>query len=199
MKKARDNDSVETNKLAEKIGNVIFGLIGEIPQSDKKEALDPETRARELISTASLKAAAISGALALPPGPIGIITIIPDLTLIWRLQAQLVSDIAAIFRKSPRLTQETMLYCLFRHFAAQAVRGLIGKVGTKIGVGRASLKAIHQALKKIGIKIAQRVAGRGIARFLPLIGALGVAGYAYYDTGQVGETAYKYFSKDPVG
>ncbi|MBI4490669.1 MAG: hypothetical protein HY694_16415 [Deltaproteobacteria bacterium] len=46
------------------------------------------------------------------------------------------------------------------------------------------------------IEIAQRVTGRSIARLLPLIGALGVAGYAYYDTAQVGQTAIVFFSKE---
>jgi hypothetical protein len=31
---------------------------------------------------------------------------------------------------------------------------------------------------------------------LPAIGALAVAGYAYYDTEQVGHTAIEFFSKD---
>jgi hypothetical protein len=31
---------------------------------------------------------------------------------------------------------------------------------------------------------------------LPAIGALAVAGYAYYDTEQVGQTAIEFFTKD---
>ena len=44
------------------------------------------------------------------------------------------------------------------------------------------------------MKIAQRALGKGITRWLPVIGVVGVAGYAYYDTAQVGATALEMFS-----
>jgi hypothetical protein len=37
--------------------------------------------------------------MALPPGPLGLATVIPDLLAIWKLQQQLVADIAAVFGK----------------------------------------------------------------------------------------------------
>jgi hypothetical protein len=58
----------------------------------------------------------------------------------------------------------------------------------------------QQVLKKvaeaIGVKIARRVVGEGLTRWLPVIGVVGVAGYAYYDTAQVGSTALEMFSGD---
>ena len=129
----------------------------------------------------------------MPPGPLGIITILPDLVGIWRLQAQLVSDIAAVYGVKASLTQETMLYCLFRHAAAQVIRDLVSRIGERIVVQRASLRLIE---RRIGVEITRRIAGRGIVRLLPLIGALGVAGYAYYDTAQVGQTAIDFFSSE---
>jgi hypothetical protein len=56
----------------------------------------------------------------------------------------------------------------------------------------------NQVLKKvaeaIGLKITRRVMGKGLTRWLPVIGVVGVAGYAYYDTAQVGSTALDMFS-----
>jgi hypothetical protein len=49
--------------------------------------------------------------------------------------------------------------------------------------------------KKVGIRITQRVIGKGVSRWLPIVGALGVAGYAYYDTGQVAHTAIDLFQQ----
>jgi hypothetical protein len=46
------------------------------------------------------------------------------------------------------------------------------------------------------VKLVYRVARRGFWRWMPAIGALAVAGYAYYDTLQVGQTALEFFSKD---
>jgi hypothetical protein len=35
-----------------------------------------------------------------------------------------------------------------------------------------------------------------VSRWLPIIGALGVAAYAYYDTGKVAENAIEFFSSE---
>lgn len=179
--------------LVGRVFDSIEAIIAEIPASHEREDNHPELRGRELTKAAALKAATISGALALPPGPLGIITILPDLVGIWRLQAQLVSDIAAVYGVKASLTQETMLYCLFRHAAAQVIRDLVSRIGERIVIQRASVRLIE---RRIGIEITRRIAGRGLVRLLPLIGALGVAGYAYYDTAQVGQTAIDFFSTE---
>ena len=49
--------------------------------------------------------------------------------------------------------------------------------------------------QKVGVRITQRVIGKGVSRWLPIVGALGVAGYAYYDTGQVAHTATELFQQ----
>jgi hypothetical protein len=38
--------------------------------------------------------------------------------------------------------------------------------------------------------------GKGLARFIPVVGAVGVAGYAYFDTMQVAKTAIDLFQRD---
>jgi hypothetical protein len=141
----------------------------------------------------------ISGSLALPPGPLGLITILPDLYAIWRVQAHLVADIAAVYSKTVFLTEETMLFSLFRHAAAQAVRDLIVRAGERVLVERPTLRTLQRISAKIGAKTTQRILGRGASRWVPIVGALGVAGYAYYDTRAVGQTAMDLFSKDIDG
>jgi len=128
-----------------------------------------------------------------------LITILPDLYAIWRIQAQLVADIAAVYGKTGFLTQETMLFCLFKHAAAQAVRDLIVRAGERVLIKTPTLRASQRILEKIGAKTTQRALGRGASRWVPIVGALGVAGYAYYDTGAAGQTAMDLFSKDIDG
>ena len=41
------------------------------------------------------------------------------------------------------------------------------------------------------MSLTQRVAGTTASRWLPLVGAMAVAGYAYFDTLQVAKTAVK--------
>jgi len=186
----------QENALLEKLFTVLFKVINEIPSSAEKSSSEANARARKLTAEAALKAAAISGALALPTGPLGWLTILPDLAAIWRLQAQLVADIGAVFGKRGKLTEESLIYCLFRHAAAQAVRDLVTRMGERIVVQRVSIRATENVLARIGVKLAHRVARRGFWRLLPAIGALAVAGYAYYDTEQVGHTAIEFFSND---
>lgn len=186
----------QERELLDKLFSILLKVIHEIPTSAEKETSEALIRARKLISETSFKAAAISGALALPVGPLGWLTILPDLAAIWRLQAQMVADIGSLFGKSGKLTEESMIYCLFRHAAAQVMRDLVTRMGQRIVVQRASLRVAENVLEGIGIKIVQRVARGGLWRLLPAIGALAVAGYAYYDTEQVGQTAIELFSKD---
>ena len=106
----------------------------------------------------------------------------------------MVADIAAIYGKSATLTQEQMLYCLFRHAAAQAVRDLVVRVGNRAIVQRATLRALQTAAERVGVKVTQRALGSAAARWIPIVGAVGVGAYAYFDTAQVARTAIELFS-----
>ena len=188
--------ALQERELLDKLFHILFKVVHEIPTSTEKETTEALMRSRKLISEASFKAAAISGALALPVGPLGWLTILPDLAAIWRLQAQMVADIGAVFGKQGKLTEKSMIYCLFRHATAQVVRDFVTRMGQRVVVQRGSLRAAENVLESIGIKLVHRVARGGLWRFLPAIGALAVAAYAYYDTEQVGQTAIEFFCKD---
>ena len=188
--------ALQERQLLDKLFRILLKVIHEIPTSTEKETSEALIRSRKLISEASFRAAAISGALALPSGPLGWLTILPDLAAIWRLQAQMVADIGAVFGKKGKLTEESMIYCLFRHAAAQVMRDLVTRMGERVVVQRGSLRVAENVLESIGIKLVHRVARGGLWRLLPAIGAVAVAGYAYYDTEQVGHTAIEFFSKD---
>ncbi|NIM99403.1 MAG: hypothetical protein GTO24_15440 [candidate division Zixibacteria bacterium] len=186
----------DKEEVINKVTEFIENIIADIPLSKEKPSDDPEKRCRELISSAALRAAAVSGSLAIPPAAIGLLTILPDLVAIWRIQAQLVSDIAAAFDKGGDLDQRVMIYCLFRHAAAQALRDILIRVGNRLIVKRSSLRVIQRILRQIGFKITQRIAGRAASRWLPIVGAVGVAAYAYFDTAHVGKTAVNTFKKE---
>lgn len=50
--------------------------------------------------------------------------------------------------------------------------------------------------RKIGIKLSQKAIGKGLSRWLPIVGAVGVGGYAYYDTAQIASTAIELFEQE---
>ena len=178
------------------IAAAILDSIGRVPNSEERKSADAATRAREITSATATKAALIAGSLALPPGPLGWLTILPELVAVWKLQAQMVADIASSYGKKAYLTREQMLYCLFRHTAAQAVRDLVVRVGERFLVRRTSVRALQGIANRVGIRITQRAIGRGVARWVPVVGALGVGAYAYFDTGHVGRTAIDLFERE---
>jgi len=171
-------------------------FLSEIPETTEPESGTPEERAREIARTAAIKAALLAGGLALPPGPLGYLTVLPDLVAIWKIQAQMVADVAGAFGKGMYLGREQMLYCLFRHAAAQAMLDIVVRVGERVLIRRPALRVVQQVLRRVGVRITQRLAGGAIARWLPIVGALGVGAYAYYDTGQVAETAIDLFQRE---
>ncbi|MCX6864954.1 MAG: hypothetical protein NTV46_01805, partial [Verrucomicrobia bacterium] len=81
-------------------------LATSIPPSEEPWSAKPGQRAREIVRGAGLKAGAMSAGLALPPGPLGLLTVIPDLLKVWQIQQQMVADVAACFGKSAQLSRQ---------------------------------------------------------------------------------------------
>ena len=181
---------------APRIATAILKFVSKIPASRELASQTPAAVARGKANHAAAKAAIASGAIALPPGPIAWLTILPELVAVWKIQSQLVADIAAIYGKRASLTQEQMVYCLFRHTAAQVFRDLIVRVGERVVVRRASLRVMQSIAEKIGVKVTQQALGKGLSRWIPIIGAIGIGAYAYYDTAQVAATAIDLFERD---
>lgn len=197
MAKNKEVVSVDsTSDVPSKVASVILGFVGKIPNSKQTASRTPAESARSVAHGASAMAATAAATLALPPGPLGWLTILPEMVAVWKIQAQMVADIAALSGKTATLTQEQMLYCLFKHSAAQAVRDLIVQMGERVLVKRASLRVMQEVAQKVGLRVTQRAIGKGLSRWLPIIGALGVGAYAYYDTAQVARTAIELFERE---
>jgi hypothetical protein len=186
----------DNSQVVSRTADALLDFLGNVPISTKIKGNNPEQEAHGAAKAAAVKASLAAGTLALPPGPLGWLTILPEMIAIWKIQAQLVADIAAIYGKTAILSQEQMIYCLFRHSAAQAVRDLVVRVGERVLVKPLSLQGFQKIAQKIGIKVTERTIGKGVSRWLPIIGAVGVAGYAYYDTTQVAKTAIDFFSSN---
>jgi hypothetical protein len=176
------------------ITRVILDIVGQVPATREPPSATPKQRSLEIARAASVKAAAISGAMTLPPGPLGLLTVLPDLYSVWRIQAQMVADIAAAYGRSNELSQNQMLYCLFRHAAAQLFRDLVTRVGERFLFQRVSLRLIQSIARHLGVRLSQRVITQSISRWMPVVGAIGMAGYAAWDTHTVGQTAIEVFS-----
>ncbi|MDC6171408.1 hypothetical protein, partial [Paucibacter sp. XJ19-41] len=147
---------------------------------------------------AASKAALAAGALALPPGPLGWLTVVPEMMTVWRIQAQLVADVAALYGRSAELGQAQMLYCLFRHTAAQALRDLAVRVGERLLVRPLAAASLSRVAVALGLQLSQRAVAKSVGRWVPLLGAAGVSAYAYYDTLKVAQAAQELFESESV-
>lgn len=172
---------------------VLLGVVGQIPNARVRRSRQPGDDARRLATRAALKAALTAGSLALPTGPLGWLTVLPEMRAVWKIQAQLVADIAALHGRKSELTQEQVLYCLFRHSASAALRDLLVRVGDRFVVGRAPAWLLQLVARKIAARVLRRVAGTGLARWLPVAGAIGVGAFAYRETARVGINALELF------
>ena len=176
----------------------ILDLVLTVPPTAEPALPLPAKRAQSISRSAARKASVLSGSLALPPGVLGWLTVLPELVGVWKLQAQMVSDIAGVYGKQSALGREHMLYCLFKHVAAQLFRDVVVRVGERVVVQQTTVKVLQTLAQQLGIRVAQMALHKGVARFVPLAGAVGVGAYAYFDTLQVAKTAVELFEREMV-
>ena len=184
--------------VRDKTAQAILGLVVNVPQSREatvENQAGATARSQAIARVAARKASVLAGSMALPPGPLGWITFLPELVAVWRLQGQMVADIASVHGKSASLTREHMMYCLFKHVSAQALRDLMVRVGERFLVQKASGALMQNIAQKLGVQLTQKLVSKSVSRFVPLLGALGVGAYAYFDTAQVARTAQALFSE----
>lgn len=93
------------DRLMEQLSKIIM----EAPATSEPVSHTPAVRCHAITRVAAAKAAGIAGTLTLPPGPLGIVTILPDLSAIWRVQARMVADVAAVRGKTTYFSRERML------------------------------------------------------------------------------------------
>ena len=179
------------------VEGAIERVISDVPSPRTHAVSDPDRQAELVARRAAKQAALLSGSLALPPGPLGMLTVLPDIYLIWKTQRQMVADIFALYGRTAELTRVHMLYCLFRHAASQVLRDVVVRAGQRMVVQQLSGGALRTIVNKVGINVTQRVVGTAASRWVPLAGAAAVGAYAYWDTLHVAKTARKLLA-DPT-
>jgi len=181
-------------KSATDVHGMIERVIAHVPKAQTVAVADPDRQAALIARKAAKRSAMLSGALALPPGPFGMLTVLPDLYLIWQTQRQMVADIFGLYGRTAELSRVHMLYCLFRHAASQVLRDVAVRTGQRMVMQQLSANALKHVVSKIGVSITRRVTGRAVSRWVPLAGAAVVSGYAYWDTLQVARTARRFLA-----
>ncbi|TGL86778.1 hypothetical protein EHQ68_15925 [Leptospira congkakensis] len=156
----------------------------------------PDNLIQDLVQNASFKSGLISATFSLPPGPLGILSILPELLLVYRIQGHLILDIAALYGKEVQVTKELLLYCLFKHGGSQVFRKIIEESSLKILIRPTTVRVFQTMLEKLGLLISKSIIRKQFARWIPIGGAVVTGTFAYYDTKRVGKTAMELFSKE---
>ena len=193
---ANEDRNPDNSVTSREVTGVIERVIAEVPAPRTHAVEHPQEAAERIARLAAQRAALVSGSLALPPGPIGLATVLPDLLLIWHTQRQMVADIFAVHGRTAELTRTHMLYCLFRHAASQVLRDLVVRSGQRFVVRQLSSSALSAITGRVGASLGRRVLGSATSRWIPLAGAAVVSAYAYWDTLQVARTAQKLLAGD---
>lgn len=180
------------------VATTILDVVAQVPQSHQHRATVPAAQARAIARAAARQASLVAGSLSLPPGWLGWITVLPEMLAVWKIQAQMVADIAGVYGQHHRLRREHLLYCLFKQVSAQLFRDLAVRMGERVVVRPASSKVLQLLAQQLGGQLASLALRKGASRFVPLLGALGVGAYAYYDTWQVANNALALFGEKPA-
>ena len=184
--------------FAAKVSVALGKLISEVPGSQEAMAQTPAARGKALAEKAAVKTALVSAGLAIVPGPVGILSIIPALMQIWKIQRQMVADIAACYGKTRLLGPNMMLYCLFRHGSATVFKETVVQVGGRLLIRQASLQSIQHLIQRLSLNVTQRIISQFFSRFVPLVGSATLGAFTYWDTRRIARTAIEAFEKDAI-
>lgn len=171
-------------------------LLTTVPDTREDASSTPRARAHVIAQAAGLKAALVAAAMSLPPGPLGWLTLPLELVSVWRIQAQMVADIAGAYGRTTALSQAVMMHCLFQRVTTQVARDLAVRFGQGLLTHRFALRVIESIACRIGASLGRRAVGRGLTRALPVVGAAAAAYCARLDTQQVARAAIAFFEPE---
>ncbi|WNO03821.1 hypothetical protein [Rhodoferax mekongensis] len=183
--------------LRVQLASALLDIVVAVPESQETVQKNADVRAHAIARKAARQASMMAATLSLPPGWMGWLTVVPEMVGVWKIQAQMVADIAALHGKQSSLGKDQMLYCLFKHVSAQLFRDFAVRAGERAVVRSSTMKALEALALQISGKLLGSALKKSASRWIPLAGAVGVGAYAYYDTLQVAKSAHQLFAADP--
>ncbi|MBP7510199.1 MAG: TerB family tellurite resistance protein [Prolixibacteraceae bacterium] len=196
------DEDAKTTEISKKMTQPIMDLITNFFRSKvddfSKDSDKPSSyEAQSIVNTYALKCSSVSGVAGLVPGPLGMLSIIPDIVMVLRLQTEMLAKLSVAYNKEKIVTKELVLFMLFQGVGAAGISFVAVKAGQVI-VKRASTRIIQRMVAMMGGRILQRAVARTAARFLPIIGASAMAIWVGYMTRKIGNTAKDLLSKDII-
>ncbi len=190
--------SMQNNLTPQVISNWLAKALSEVPEPKLLGKPNDEVYLKKIIKHSALKSSSVSATLALPGGVLGYLSMIPDMAVVWQIQSQLISNIAAAYGKHSLVTREQMLWCMFRQIGVGALKEVIVQQGSQYIVKQIGPKLKKQILEKIGYNVLKASGGKAFSRIVPLVGTVSAGALTYYDTWRVGKNAMEFYSRDVI-
>lgn len=146
-----------------------------------------------LIRKSSIKAASISAGFGILPGRISILGVLPEVFLLLRLQARMVKDIAIILGKEKFLTNDVLLYCLFKENHPDFFNTFIRTTSTKILIKPITIEIIINLFSKLIRIKAEKQTSKKSKFAIPIFSSVIGGSLSFIDTQMVGLTANNLF------
>lgn len=186
------------NKLTEPLMDLITNFfrtkVDEFSKTPNRPSIN---EAPSIVNEYALKCAGVSGFASLAPGPFGLLTIIPDIIMVLRLQTEMLAKLSAAYRKEKFVTKEIVLFMLFQGVGSLGISFVIVK-SSQLIVKRASARLIQKIVTMLGGRILQRTISQAASRFIPIIGPIAMAIWIRHMTKKIGNEAMNILSKEIV-
>ena len=150
----------------------------------------------DMTDIASNKAFSLSFASGMMPGPFGMVTILPELAAVTKIQMDLLYKIAKYHGKLDKVNRTLVLYVFGCALGVTAGRLLVQRVGTRIIVKALSTQAAQKISAAVGARIGSSVVQRGAGRWICLATAPVFAWLSKRMTEKIGEHAEDLFRQD---
>ncbi|MBP1730268.1 MAG: hypothetical protein H6Q55_697 [Deltaproteobacteria bacterium] len=154
----------------------------------------PEEMTRE----AARRTFAVSMAAGLAPGFFGVMTILPEIVSVTKIQIRLVHRIAGYYRAGASLDRTVLLLIFSEAIGLMAGKGLLRRVGARLIVTALNTGLARRLAKQIGARIVAKAVQKGIARWLPVVLAPVLAAFSRSMTLRIGRHATRLFSEGIV-
>ena len=162
---------------------------------EKPEAIPTKERIPLIIQAAARNNMIISGSASLIPGPLGMVAVVPEISLVIKNQIEMIYDIGIAYGQQKYLNRE-LLASVFAFALGTSGMGLLVMQGSKVLVKRASLRVFQRLVTMLAGKVTQRVLKSMLSKWVPVVGAAAMATWSNMSTRQVGNQAIAIFSKD---
>lgn len=186
---------VETQSEKE-TGHWFFDLITMFtpPLSQVEVTGTPEEMTRE----AARRVFAVSMAAGLAPGFFGIMTILPEIIAVTKIQIQLVHKIARFYNAGASLDRTVLLLIFSEAVGLMMGKSLLRRVGARLVVTTLSTGLARRTASLVGARIVAKAVQKAVARWLPVLMAPVLAAFSKSMTMRIGHHATKLFSEGIV-